>query len=465
MAVTDAAQVIALTRLAAAQGVRIGMRAASAQVMAPEILLQERDLKREAAALEEVALALLQFTPELTQASAATLLMDVTASLSAFGGRLRLCQRVRRSLHVLGYSVRMGMAPTAQAAWLFAHQRSHQHAFRRRVVTMARMKAQLDRLPWQTLPEAVRHADWLEGIGCQTLSDLRRLPRAGLKRRTNVALLDALDRAYGEAPELFQWMAAPSSFNAMLELPYRVEHAAQLLQAAHRLLLQLTGWLVAHQRAVTSLSLLLEHERGHTRSPPTVVLITLAEPAWQEAHLLRLLKERLERLVLPGPVILMRLEAMQFSDWAPPTAQLFPEPGGTPEDYRRLLELLAARLGPEAVRLPSARADHRPEAANQWQRALDGDTQDCREPVLPAAARPFWLLQTPLALPVRGHRPFYGSPLHLLSGPERIEAGWWDGALALRDYFVAQGEEGACYWVFRERDAGSARWFLHGLFA
>jgi protein ImuB len=53
----------------------------------------------------------------------------------------------------------------------------------------------------------------------------------------------------------------------------------------------------------------------------------------------------------------------------------------------------------------------------------------------------------------------------LLSGPERIEAGWWDGALALRDYFVAQGEEGSCYWIYRERDAGHARWFLHGLFA
>jgi protein ImuB len=84
---------------------------------------------------------------------------------------------------------------------------------------------------------------------------------------------------------------------------------------------------------------------------------------------------------------------------------------------------------------------------------------------MPTAARPFWLLEQPLPLVVRQHRPFYGSSLSLLSGPERIEAGWWDGALALRDYFVAQGEEGACYWIYRERDASSARWFLHGLFA
>jgi protein ImuB len=74
-------------------------------------------------------------------------------------------------------------------------------------------------------------------------------------------------------------------------------------------------------------------------------------------------------------------------------------------------------------------------------------------------------LEQPLALTLLGHRPFYGSALHLLSGPERIEAGWWDGDLAMRDYFVAQGEEGAYYWIYRERDIDQARWFLHGLFA
>jgi protein ImuB len=79
--------------------------------------------------------------------------------------------------------------------------------------------------------------------------------------------------------------------------------------------------------------------------------------------------------------------------------------------------------------------------------------------------RPFWLLQQPLALMLRKHRPFYGSPLRLLSGPERIECGWWDGPPTVRDYFVAEGEEAACYWIYRERDGDDIRWFLHGLFA
>ncbi len=511
----DGGQVLAMSRLAAAQGVRHGMRANGVQAIAPEVILQERDPQRECDALDAVALALLQYTPELAHANChadtrrasrssrasgtsrssgipqtnsangassativtshgtasddATLLMDVTASLTAFRGRRALCQRVSDSVHALGFSLRLAMAPTAQGAWLLAHRRTSSTSKTRRVVKLASLQRELDRTHFRWLPAAQAHADWLDGIGCHTLGDLRRLPRAGLQRRTDARLMEQLDRAYGEAPELYEWLQAPEQFAAFIELPYRVEQAALLLSGAQRLLLQMAGWLVARQQAVARLLFSLEHERGRTRREPTMVEIALAEPAWQEAHLLRLLKERFARLQLPAPVMALRLEARDLSPWAPPNEQLFPEPGGTPEDYRRLLELLVSRLGAEAVQLASPRADHRPEAANCWQaaerasgRAL-AHAKDAEDTAV--AARPFWLLEQPLPLSLQAHRPFYGSPLRLLSGPERIESGWWDGALALRDYFIAQGDEGACYWIYRERDAGSARWFLHGLFA
>ena len=68
----------------------------------------------------------------------------------------------------------------------------------------------------------------------------------------------------------------------------------------------------------------------------------------------------------------------------------------------------------------------------------------------------------------RDHRPFYGSPLHIVSPPERIEAGWWDGQLVTRDYFVAEGKDHTCYWIFQERmgsrEGDESRWYLHGLF-
>lgn len=456
---------VAVSRLAAAQGVRIGMRTASVQALAPEIVLQPREVTREKNARDAVAMALLQYTPELAIAVADTLLMDVTASLSVFGGRRRLYRRVRSSVEALGFSTCLSMAPVAQAAWLFAHHRERL----RRTVRIETMRQRLDRLPVALLPAAERHLGWLTGIGCHTFADLRRLPRAGLRRRADADLQDQLDRAYGEAPELFEWVQAPENFEGYLELPYSTEQLDQLLFAARHLLTQMAGWLMARQRAVSALLLSLEHERTRYRHPPIRIEITLAEPAWQEAHLLRLVKERLSQLTLTSAVAAMRLEATQIAAFTPPTAQLFPEPGGTPADYHRLVELLMARLGPEALCLPSPEPDHRPEVANQWQKFADASqkihTHTGERFNTGFAERPFWLLEQPLALSLQGHRPFYGSSLHLLSGPERIEAGWWDGALALRDYFVAQSEEGACYWIYRERDAGHARWFLHGLFA
>ena len=57
--------------------------------------------------------------------------------------------------------------------------------------------------------------------------------------------------------------------------------------------------------------------------------------------------------------------------------------------------------------------------------------------------------------------------MRLLSGPERIESGWWDGALAERDYYIAQDGDGALLWVYRTRLLFSTPvigWFLHGRF-
>ncbi|MCD0506260.1 hypothetical protein LPZ50_25070, partial [Bordetella petrii] len=87
--------------------------------------------------------------------------------------------------------------------------------------------------------------------------------------------------------------------------------------------------------------------------------------------------------------------------------------------------------------------------------------------VLPTALdRPFWLLDPPVPLRVIQHRPAYaGQALRLVRGPERIESGWWDAALTVRDYFVAEDAAAARYWIYRERDTEHARWFLHGRYA
>jgi protein ImuB len=468
-AVLEQERVLAVSAPAYAAGIRPGMRRGGALMLAPQLRLHERAPEREAEALQAVALAMLQYTPLVTAAEEAALMLDIGASLRLFGGIRALCRLVVASMDTLGFSLRLACAPTARGAWLLAQ------AGAGRTLTMEAMARRLDRLPAGFLPPARPYLDWFDGIACRTLGEIRRLPRPGLQRRCGRTLLDMLDAAHGRKPELFVWIQAPASFRARIELFDRVEQADALLAGACRLLQQMTGWLSARQLAVERIVLLLEHERGRVARAPTVVELVLAEPVWRDDHLVRLLKERLGRLVLDAPVIGLCLEAPQVQPMLAPSASLFPEPGGAPEE-RRLFELLAARLGPGNVLQAAPLADYRPELANAWvplqQRRAPAAQMppDGRSP-----PRPAWLLATPLALPMREHRPLYGSPLTMVSAPERIEAGWWSQALS-RDYFIAQGDDQAYYWVYRERIAAGGqgregrgepaepRWYLHGLF-
>jgi protein ImuB len=393
-----------------------------------------------------------------------TLIMDVGASLTLFGGIHALCARVRENVRLLGFTVSLAASPTARGAWLLARANAG------RAVRMESLVRRLDRLAVLLAPPARAYAAWFDGIGCTTLGELRRLPRPGLQRRCGGVLLELVDAAYGLAPELHEWIAPPDTFHARLELFDRIDDAELLLAGARRLLLQLVGWLCARQLAVERITLSLEHERGRVARPPTCVEVALAEPAWRDEHLVRLLRERLAKLVLEAPVIGLALEALQVQPMAPPNESLFPEPGGTEDDRMRMLELLAARLGADNVLQPLVKADYRPEQANAWvpvqQKVREAARAARMPPDVMALPRPTWLLAKPIALLMRNHRPFYGSPLRMASNPERIEAGWWNGPQT-RDYFIAEGQDHTLYWVYRERigaDDDEPRWFLHGLF-
>ncbi|WP_459906648.1 Y-family DNA polymerase [Caballeronia sp. HLA56] len=451
-------RVIVLDQAARDAGVLVGMKRGGVTTLAADALMYDRDPARELDVQREVAFALLRFSPQVAIREEETIIVDVTASLRLFGGIVHVCRQIRETVKTIGVTARMSVAPTGQGAWLLAK------CGHRRVLKMRSLERHLGELPFMLVPEVRSFAEWFNGLGCRVLNDIRRLPRAGLKKRCGVDLLDSLDRAYGLSPELYAWLALPPAFSARIELPDRVEHAEAILFSARRLIVQLCGWLSAQQLALTQATITLEHERGRQAIEPTVIDIALAEPTWYEEHLVRLLKERLGRIELEAAVIAVRLSATKVQPAEPPSDSLFPDPGGSAEDHNRLLELLVARLGSENVLRPAPTSDHRPEHANQWV-PVQASTKPCPPPAdLP---RPTWLLDAPVRLMIKNHRPFYGSPLKLVSTGERIEAGWHDGQLVTRDYYVAEAADNSCYWIYRERPSvktEEVRWFLHGLF-
>ena len=419
-----------------------------------------RETDKESQALQEAALSALRFTPHVVLRPAG-LLLEISASLRLFNGASSIASQLLTGLNELGLQARLTGATTATGAWLRAQCDGLPDIFEQDIG-----KA-LDLLPVAVLDCAQPHLVTLEGIGCQAIGQLRRLPRPGLARRFGRELLRELDRAYGEEAEVHDWFVPPAQFDARLELPARVDGTEALLFAARRLLLQLGGWLAARHAAVLGLTLGLHHESSRHRDHRcTPLAIMLGMPSRDIDHLTLLLRERLAQLELPAPVIELTLKADQVVQQAAPNTELFPTPTSDAENTGRLIERLQSRLGAAAVRQLSIVADHRPERSLAMP-AVSGNGRRCKETPSNGTVRPTWLLAQPIALATQQHKPVYQGPLTLLTGPERIESGWWDDVLATRDYFVAQNDQHQLLWIYRLRtlqETGGSGWFLHGFF-
>jgi protein ImuB len=479
VALMDAQRVLHANAAALALGVKPGLKRATALALAPQLTLGQADEARDSQALTSAAHVALAFTPSVVcgvGGNAHTVLLEVQASLRYFDGFERLLQRLQAALVPLGHMVQVASAPTAQGAALVSRMAATQAIH---CADLAALKRRLDAAPVWLLGPGREHWEALESMGLRTLGDLRRLPRAGLARRFGEGLLEELDRALGQRPDPRVWISLPEVFSSNLELFARADTTEQVLHGASMLLARLVAWAAARQVQVRRFTLRMLHEprhRSRVETPSVSELeVALGEPSRDAAHLLVLLRERLANVQLAAPTLDLQLHCFDVAHRAAPNAELFPTAGSEQEGITRLIERLQARLGAEHIQRLVAVQDHRPERGGVMQAAGLSVSMLASRAAAHAsnssAQRPVWLLPTPQALTERQARPLLdGRPLQLLCGPERIEAGWWDAALAERDYFIAQTGDGALVWVYRARlplsvAADAQGWFLQGRFA
>ncbi len=396
--------------------------------------------------------------------------MEVRASQRLFGGEQALRSHVHGQALELGCTA-VAWAPTCTAALALARA-GQDDGFAQP------LQAVLDALPLHVLTDMAAHEPTLARLGCRTLGDVRRLPRGGVSRRFGPAPLQALDRAYGLKPEAFEWLALPEVFEARLELPGKVEHAAGLVFGGQRLLAQMAGWLAARHAGVRSFTLTWRYEFHRAKDSPDEerLEIRTAELTRATDHFARLLTEQLNQTTLAAAVEEIRLRADEVAPLEETSASLLQEKARQAESLMQLVERLSARLGPERVLRPVLRADHRPESLQAWLPATDAASRP--RGCAPDIPHPTWLLKAPLRLAVRGERPVYQGPLQVVSGPHRVDGAWWDraangerSAMVRRDYYVMLSDHAGLLWVYRERgeredDGRSAAspWFLHGIF-
>jgi protein ImuB len=391
----------------------------------------------------------------------ATLWLEIAASLKLFGGHAALRAAVTAALTQLGYSGEIAIAPTPQAARLLTRTGEP-----RVVLHIDGLQPRLAALPMKllALPAAVIAA--LRAAGLRRMGEVLALPPAALARRFGPETSRYLQRLLGTLNDPLPATPLPAQYRSHCEFAAEVTSTTVLLFPLQRLLGELQGYLRARDCALQRWQLRLTHHRH----PDTCLTLCCSRPSRDAAQLLMLARERLNATVLAAAVQTLHLEADEFTSPVVLQSDFFTRDAESAQQLAQVLDRLRARLGTDSVQVTRSFPDYRPEHA--WRTANAGQggvaTGFDSLPVTRSvktrcgttpnytvdAPRPCWLLPQPIAVT---------APHTVLSGPERVESGWWDGGDVARDYYLVRGSDGARQWIFQ--DLRSHQWFLHGLWS
>lgn len=432
----------AVNETAAQHGLVPGMRLSAAHALMAQVRTLDYDAQAEAHWHRFLAAWAYRHSSLVSQQWAHAIVLEVQASFQLFGPWPRFERRLREELNTLGFRHRIALAPTPHAARVLVGLRDGLA-----ITQLAPMRAMLDKVPVRRAALPDDAGERLQRMGIGNLAALRALPADGVRRRFGGPLLEHLRKLYGETDDPLTCYTPPDHFDARVEMGYEVETHTALLFPLRRLVGDLCTYLSVRDGGVQRFVVRLEHEQGHTD-----VDVGLLAAERSPSMLFELSRNRLERVEIPQPVVALRLLAKHLPPFVPATRDLFDQRPQQAMDWPHLRERLRARLGDDAVYRLATGDDPRPERA--WRRltgdAVSADIAPQRPP------RPTWLLPQPV--PMRDTR------LRIISGPERLESGWWDGDDARRDYYVVETVQGQRGWAF-VAPGEQQGWMLHGWFA
>ena len=428
----------AVNPTARALGLKPGQSLTAAQALSQHFATAEYD----PAAIERwqqlLAAWAYNFSAQVSLHYPRCLLLEVQSSLGLFGPWPRFEARLREELTALGFQHRITVAPNPAAARVLAN--AHDGL----AVDDETLHQALAPLPVERLGFSREASSAFARMGVRNLAQLLVLPRDGLAKRFPAEVLIQLDTLLGQRPLALAFYRPPDRFEARIELNFEVESHQALLFPLRRLTADLAAYLAGRDSGVQRFVLHLEHRNR----PASQVPVGLLSAEREAAMLFELTRGRLEQQQLPEPVLAVRLVAQDLPPFVPEHQRLFEERPQQSLPWEQLRERLRARLGDDAVQGLGARADHRPEQA--W------SSQSADVPLPPCGPRPGWLLAEP--------QPLREGSVQIISGPERIESGWWDGGDVRRDYYRVETRAGQRGWAFRPV-GGDGPLLLQGWFA
>lgn len=476
----NAMRVQALTPGASALGIRVGMGAAEARALVPDLafeVFEERAPVDEGQDLHALSVLLRRLSPAVTPRvdHCDAIAVDVTDTLHLLGSEQAAVDRAMDILADVGHRCRVVVvdgdragAADAARALAMAHD---QH----RIVPFGGLADALAPLPISLMRTSLHLEDGLRAVGVRTLGELARLSPASVACRygaEGLALLqlaraDRVSRPPLLEPSEREACAGPS---LRAQLPAPADRTDRVLPTLDRLLEGLCEALQTTECAAVRIQLRLVLEGA----PDTLLSIRLGRPGRDPATVGPLLRRRLEDLQVSAPVVEVGLDVLESCTYHGHQHGLLDRSEAL-EPLPELLARLLDGLGEDSLFSARAADQHRPEAA--WEpvpfalpRPGELFRRDTPAPIgtLP---RPSLLLPDPRPLRVALDPAGDVAGLEVEGrwvrvdaaiGPERLCGEWWTLDPFERDYHRVALADGRMAWIFLDRETGD--WWLHGWF-
>ena len=403
-------------------------------------------------------------------------LLEVHSSFRLFGGAQALMSQLWTAAEELSAALHLANHHTATGAWWLgkaAPARSEEDFLNMLNVDETRLLT----LPIQVLDcEPKLQTTWQQ-CGFVQLGDLWRLPRDGFLKRFGGLALAELDSGFGQQNKLAPGLPihqAADVFEQEEELPFHCNHLDLIEHHAQVLLEAACRWLQRKKHGTRELQWRFKHAKGEET-------LCLRSAQATDSHALwgRLLHHQLTRMQSDEDIRSLYLHCAHSEILPNINASFLPDPEQGSQNWNTTCDVLRARLGEQTILFAATESDPRPECSivlhhTPVHKTSKAETRKDKNRHTPepghatlasSTRRPLWLLPAPKLL--QGKPPSWqiGGPWKLLSGPERVEFGWWDAQPCKRDYYCARDSNDSVVWLYQDLLDDEARWFLHGYFA
>lgn len=449
---------------AAKKGIRPGMVLADCKALFPALEMVETEPGRMEKLLTALAGWAIIYTPYAAVDFPDGIILDSSGCAHLWGGEAGYLEHIRTKLAGYGYTVQLAIADTISAAWATARFSSMA------VVPVGKQREVLKKLPPAALRLEATLLARLKKLGMKQIGNFMDMPPTVLRRRFGPELPKRIAQALGQE---LDWIIPVQPVEPYHERLTSMEPVASA-----------TGITVALQELLEMLCLRLETEGLGLRKAilkcyrvdgnVQQIAIGTGHPSRNVCHLFKLFEHKIATLEPELGFEVFALEAPKVEPVTPEQAAIWNAASQNDKKVAELLDRVAVKVGAGAVTRYLPAQHHWPErsvkeASPLWEKPGTPWRTD-----LP---RPMQLLAYPERIEVTAVLPDYPPMLfrhkgtrHTVvkaDGPERIEQEWWLSDGLYRDYYIAEDENGARYWLFRSGpyDGDHPKWFLHGYFA